>query len=327
MNEFGNSVRQGVGRNIPLAMYTRLQLGGPAEYFAEPESEADLVALLKQSRTNQLPVRVLGAGTNVLVTETGVMGSPKTDFNGTIIAGTDVTGADVVGTGSTGTCITGLTLLLSNPVFCGITVEGQQVIAGAGAKLGQVITQSVSQGLGGIESLIGIPGSVGGSLRGNAGTNSGDLGQWVESVKVAHFDGTISVLSKNEISFGYRSSSLDDVVILSAVFRLEKDNPVDLTRRMQKLWIVRKTQQPSGELASVYVFKNPTTGTPAGDLIEQAGLKGTRIGGAIVCERNANFIMVEPEGTAEDVLRLIRLVQEQVEKRTEIELELSLEIW
>jgi UDP-N-acetylmuramate dehydrogenase len=275
-------------------MYTRLQLGGLAEFFVEPESETDLVALLNRCRINKIPIRILGAGSNLLVTETGVAG---------------------------------VIIRFSNPAFCGITIEGQRVIAGAGAKLGQVITQSVLQGLGGIEDLIGIPGSIGGSLLGNAGTNSGDLGQWVESVRVANIDGEISVLSKNEISFGYRSSSLDDVVILSATLRLEKDDSVELAKRMQKLWIVRKMQQPGGELASIYVFKNPATGTPAGDLIEQTGLKGTRIGGAVISERNANFIMVEPEGTAEDVLRLIRLVQEQVEIVTEIRLELSLEVW
>ncbi|MDR2757062.1 MAG: UDP-N-acetylmuramate dehydrogenase [Planctomycetaceae bacterium] len=298
MDKLGNSVRQdifpGARRDVPLAMYTRLQLGGLAEFFAEPASESDLAALLKQSRISKIPVHILGAGSNLLVSETG---------------------------------ITGLTIRLSNPAFCGITIEGQHVIAGTGAKLGQVITQSVSQGLGGIEDLIGIPGSLGGSLLNNAGTNSGDLGQWVESVRVADINGEISVLSKNEISFSYRSSSLDDVVILSATLRLEKENPAELTKRMQKLWIIRKTQQPGGELASVYVFKNPAIGTSASDLIEQAGLKGTRIGGAVVSERNANFIMVEQEGTTTDVLRLIRLIQEQVEIVTETKLELSLEVW
>ncbi|MDR2115440.1 MAG: UDP-N-acetylmuramate dehydrogenase [Planctomycetaceae bacterium] len=298
MDKLGNSVWRdvlcGVRCDVPLAMYTRLQLGGSAEFFAEPKSEFDLVTLLKQSKMNKIPVHILGAGSNLLVSEKGVAG---------------------------------LTIRFSNPAFCEITVEGQRIIAGAGAKLGQVITQSVSQGLGGIEDLIGIPGNIGGSLLGNAGTNSGDLGQWVESVRVADINGEISVLSKNEISFGYRSSSLDDVVILSATLHLERDNPAELAKRMQKLWIIRKTQQPSGELASVYVFKNPATGTSAGDLIEQAGLKGTRIGGAVVSERNANFIMVEPEGTTEDVLRLIRFVQEQVEMVTEIKPELSLEVW
>jgi UDP-N-acetylmuramate dehydrogenase len=280
--------------NVPLAMYTRLQLGGPAEFFAEPATMDDLVAVLKHCRLEKIHVHILGIGSNLLISEKGVAG---------------------------------VVVSLLNPAFGSIAVEGDRVNAGAGAKLGQVITQAVSQGLGGIETLIGIPGSVGGALCGNAGTNNGNLGQWIESVKVVDQSGNISTLSKNEITFGYRSSSLDDVIILSATFRLEKEEPLELAKRMQKHWIVRKTQQPAGELASAFAFKNPSTGTLAEHLVERAGLKGTRIGGAGISERNAGFIVVEPEGTADDVLRLIQLVQDEVCKLTEVRLEPALEIW
>lgn len=283
-----------VRRDVPLAMHTRLQIGGPAEFFAEPTSQTELHDLLKQSRAENIPVRVLGAGSNIIAPEDGV---------------------------------SGVVLSLAAPVFCGITVEKKNVVAGAGAKLGRTITQAVSQGLSGIEGLIGIPGTVGGALCGNAGTNSGDLGEWVESVTVIDFEGSIFDLAKNDITFGYRTSSLDDVVILSATLRLEQDDPVELARRMQKLWIVRKAQQPSGELASACAFRNPRSGPPAEELIERAGLKGTRIGGAMVSERSANFILLEPEGTFDDVMRLLELVREQVEKRTEVELESIIEVW
>lgn len=286
--------RKFVRRDVPLAMHTRLQLGGPAEFFAEPTSESELIDLLKKCREEHVPVRILGSGSNVLPAEEG---------------------------------ISGVVLSLAAPMFCAVSIEGRQVVAGAGVKLGRVVTQSVSQGLSGLESLIGIPGTIGGALCGNTGTNNGDIGQWVESVTIADFEGNISVLSKSEITFAYRSSSLDDVVILAATFRLDQEDPVELSRRMQKFWIVRKTLQPSGEAASAFAFKNPRGGTSAGELIEQAGLKGTRIGGAMVSERNANFILVEPEATVDDVMRLIRFVQDQVEKRTEIELEPVLEIW
>lgn len=275
-------------------MHTRLQLGGPAEFFAEPTTREELVALLRQSRLENVPVRVLGAGSNILAPEDGV---------------------------------SGVVLSLSAPVFCGIDVEDDRVVAGAGARLGRTITQAVSRGVSGLEGLIGIPGTIGGALKGNAGTNNGDLGQWVESVTVIDFNGNESVLSKHEISFAYRSSSLDDVVILSVTFRLEKDDPVELGRRMQKLWIARKTQQPSGESASAFLFKNTSTGASARDLIEQTGLKGLRIGGASISERNADFLLVAPEGSVDDVVRLIRLVREQVADRTEIELEPAIEIW
>ena len=276
-------------------MYTRMQLGGAAEFFAEPENEADLTALLKHCRKEKIPVHVLGTGSSLLVPESGVPG---------------------------------VVIALSKPEFCRITVDGLRLTAGAGAQFGHIITHSVSQGLGGIEAFVGMPGSFGGAVCGNTGTiHGGDLGQWVESVRVVNFDGNVSVLSKNEITFGYRFSSLDDVVILSATLLLGKEEPKELAKRMRKLWIIRKSHQPSGEAASVLAFKDPETGPSAGDLIEQVGLKGTRIGGAVVSECNASFITVDAECISDDVLRLIRLVQEQVALHTEIELIPALEIW
>jgi len=115
--------------------------------------------------------------------------------------------------------------------------------------------------------------------------------------------------------------------MLSATLRLEQDEPKDLAKRMRKLWIIRKSQQPAGDVASVLAFKNPETGSSASELIEQTGLKGTRVGGAAISEHNAGFIMVDAECTSDEVLQLLRLVQEQVAQKTEIELELALEVW
>ena len=284
-----------VRQEIPLSMYTRLQLGGVAQYLAEPENEAELLALLKHCQKEKITARVLGAGSSLLISEAGV---------------------------------SGVVIILSKPEFCRITVEGELLTAGAGAQFGQVITHSVSQGLGGIEAFVGTPGSFGGAICGNTGAmHSGDLGQWVESIRVANLDGTVSVLSKNEVTFGYRYSSLGDVVVLSATLRLQKDDPKELAKRMRKLWIVRKLRVPSSEVSSVLAFKNPETGPSAGELIEQVGLKGERVGGAVISQSNANFIVVEDEGTVDDVLRLIRLVQEQVALHTEIQLESALNVW
>ena len=286
---------QFVRQEIPLSMYTRLQLGGTTEFIAEPENEADLVPLLQHCRKEKIPVRVLGAGSSLLIPEAGVPG---------------------------------VVVALSKPEFCRISVKGSRLTAGAGAPFGQVITYSVSQGLSGIEVFVGIPGSFGGAICGNTGTiHGGDLGQWVESVRVITIDGNVSVLSKDEITFGYRHSSLDDVVLLSATLLLEKDEPKELAKRMRKLWIIRKSHQPAGEVASVQAFKDPETGPSAGELIDQVGLKGTRIGGAVVSDRNAGFIMADAECISDDVLRLIRLVQEQVALHAEVDLEPALEIW
>jgi len=279
----------------PLSMYTRLQLGGAAEFFAEPENEADLIALLKHCRKEKMPVHVLGAGSSLLIPEAGVPG---------------------------------VVVALSKPDFCRIAVEGLRLTAGAGAPFGHVITYSVAQGLGGIEAFVGMPGSFGGAVRGNAGTvHGGDLGQWVESARVVNLDGDISVLTKDEITFGCRYSNLDNVMMLSATLLLEAEEPKELAKRMRKLWIIRKSNQPAGEAASVLAFKDPTTGPSAGELIDQVGLKGTRIGGAVISDRNAGFITVDSECISDDVLRLLRLVQEQVSFHTEIDLEPALEIW
>ena len=283
-----DSFPQFVRQDVPLSVYTRLQLGGTAEFFAEPENEAELIEILKLCRQQNLPVRILGAGSNLLVPDAG---------------------------------IAGMVIALSKPEFCRIT-------AGAGSPFGQVITHSVSLGLGGIEAFVGMPGSFGGAVCGNTGTiHGGDLGQWVENVRISDFAGNVTVLSKNEITFAYRYSSLEDGIMLSATLRLEQDEPKDLAKRMRKLWIIRKSQQPAGDVASVLAFKNPETGSSASELIEQTGLKGTRVGGAAISEHNAGFIMVDAECTSDEVLQLLRLVQEQVAQKTEIELELALEVW
>jgi UDP-N-acetylmuramate dehydrogenase len=286
---FENSVRP----NEPLAMHTWFQLGGPAEYFAEPESPDELVALVRRCHEEGVAVRLLGQGSNILVRDEGVPG---------------------------------LVLHLSAPPFCGIEINGRSVAAGAGALLGRLVTSTVHAGLAGLETLIGIPGTVGGALHGNAGSQGGDIGQWTFNATVLTVAGEIVHRGPDELSFGYRQSSLDDLVILGATCELEEDDPRQLSQRMQKHWIIKKAAQPLGHQSAGCVFKNPR-GVGAGKLIDGAGLKGTRIGGAVVSDRHANFILAEPECTSQDVLRLIELIRAQVRDRMGVELELELEIW
>lgn len=279
--------------DIPLAMHTWLQLGGRAEYFAEPQSEADLLALLKCCRENDVPVRILGMGTNVLVSDDGVPG---------------------------------MVIRLTAADFSEIMAEGNILTAGGGAKLGRAITRSVYEGLAGLEGLIGIPGTVGGAVRNNISATDGDIGQWIESVRVATYDGKIVELGKNDIAFGYRSSSLENAVILSCRFSLEPEDPIELAPRLQKLWIVRKKTQPMGHQGAGWLFKDPR-GQSASELIEDAGLKGTRIGGAVICDRNPNFVIIEPECSSDDVKRLARLIQTQVRERSDVQLDLDFDLW
>jgi UDP-N-acetylmuramate dehydrogenase len=286
---FGHCVRPAE----PLAPHTWFHLGGPAEYFAEPTSVEELQSLVRRSSDEGLAVRLLGGGSNILVRDEGVAG---------------------------------MIISLAAPVFGEITVGKQVVTAGGGAKLGQAISTAVREGLAGLEALVGIPGTVGGALHGNAGSRGGDIGQRTCRATVMTRSGEIVERSRDELVFAYRESSLDELVILSAQFELESDDPEELTKRMQKQWIVKKANQPLGHQSAGCIFKNPR-GMSAGMLIEQAGLKGTRQGQAEISDRHANIKVADYVVTAADVLKLIDHVRERVLDRLGIELETEIEVW
>lgn len=282
-----------VKRAEPLAPHTWFHLGGPAEFFAEPSSIDQLQALVRRCREASTPVRVLGGGSNILVRDEGVAG---------------------------------VVVRLAAPAFSDITLDKDILSAGGGAKLGHAISTSVREGRAGLEALVGIPGTIGGALHGNAGSRGGDIGQWACQATVMTRAGEIQERMRDELVFAYRESSLDELVILGAKFQLEEDDPEELTKRMQKQWIVKKASQPLGHQSAGCIFKNPR-GMSAGMLIEQAGLKNTRIGQAEVSDRHANFIIADPGATSSDVLKLIDVVRERVLERLGIELETEIEVW
>lgn len=277
----------------PLAPHTWFKLGGPAQYFAEPNGSEELAALVRRAREEGLPVRLLGSGSNVLIREQ---------------------------------TLPGVVVRLSSPAFSVISVQKNTVAAGSGARLGHVISTAVREGLGGLETLVGIPGTIGGALHGNAGSRGGDIGQWTCHATLMTATGEIVERRREELVFAYRESSLDELVILGAHFLLEPDNPEELTKRMQKQWIVKKAAQPLDHQSAGCIFKNPR-GMSAGMLIDQAGLKGTRIGGAEVSDRHANFIVAHEGTTSDDVLKLIEQVRERVFERLGVELELEIQVW
>jgi UDP-N-acetylmuramate dehydrogenase len=240
-----------------------------------------------------IQIRLLGGGSNVLVRDEGVPG---------------------------------MVVSLPEQAFGAIATNGRKITAGAGAKLGHLISVAVREGLAGLEPLVGIPGSVGGALHGNAGSRGGDIGQWTCQATVMTRSGEILQRERDDLTFAYRESSLDELVILQAEFDLEKEDPEELTKRMQKYWIVKKANQPLGHQSAGCIFKNPR-GMSAGMLIDQAGLKGSRIGGAEVSDAHANFIVADSSATSHDVLRLIDLVRSRVAERLGVELETEIEIW
>lgn len=279
--------------NEPLAPYTWLKIGGPAQYFIQPRNPEELVEVVRCCHENHVLMRVLGGGSNLLVKDEGV---------------------------------SGVVLHLSDPAFSKIEVSGTRILAGAGAPLSRLISASVKAGLAGLDALVGIPGTVGGALHGNAGGRSGDIGQHVRSVRVVTIAGDCFARQEDELSFAYRSSSLNELIILEAEFELHHEDPDEITRRMRKLWIMKKATQPLTFQSAGCIFKNPR-GMSAGWLIEQAGLKGMRIGQAEFSDRHANFIVTQPGATAQDVHRLIELARAKVSEQFGVDLELEVEIW
>ncbi|QEG35356.1 UDP-N-acetylmuramate dehydrogenase [Bythopirellula goksoeyrii] len=277
----------------PIAHRTWLKIGGPAAFFAEPSSVDQLAALVRRCREEEVPIRILGGGSNILVRDDGVPG---------------------------------MVLSLAKGDFAELSIRGNQLTAGGGAKLAHAISESVRAGLAGLEPLVGIPGSIGGALHGNSGSRAGDIGQWACRATVMTRAGELFQRDREDLVFAYRQSSLDELVILSADFLLEEDDPEQLTKRMQKQWIVKKAGQPLSHQNVASVFKNPR-GMSAGMLIDQAGLKGTRVGAVEVSQRHANFIVAGEEATSQDVLRLIDTIRSRVAERLGVELETELEIW
>lgn len=279
--------------SAPMSEKTWLRVGGAADWLARPTSVDELAEVVTRCRDSGVTPRLIGGGSNVLVREEGLRG---------------------------------VVLQLDHEAFTGVRIDGSRVIVGGGTALASAINESVRAGLAGLDTLVGIPGVVGAALHHNAGGRGGDIGQWVAEATVLTRTGEIITRNRQDMVFGYRESSLDELAIIEAVFQLETAEPSELTKRMQKQWIVSKASQPMGSERLAQVFRNPR-GMSAGMLIDQAGLKGANVGGASVSSKHANFIEAADGATADDVLKLIETVQSRVQERMGIELELAIEIW
>ena len=279
--------------NEPLAPRTWLKTGGPAEFFATPRDADQLLQLVCYCDTHEIPIRILGDGSNLLVRDEGVRG---------------------------------VVVQLDAEEFKKIKIDGTVARAGAGVPLSHLIAATVRAHLAGLETLAGIPGTVGGALRGNAGTRSGDIGQFVKSITVLTAKGERFVRRDDELTFSYRSSSINELVILDGEFQLQTDDPTEITRRMRKLWIMKKATQPLTFQTAGCIFRNPR-GIAAGSLIEQCGLKGTRIGGAEISDRHANFFVTHEGAKSADVFELIERARNKVSRQFGVDLELEIDIW
>jgi len=279
-------------RDEPLAKRTTLRVGGPADLYIEPASEEDLAAVLRFCGEHGLPMFVLGRGSNLLVRDGG--------FRGVVIC-------------------------LAHPHFNRIEATGSRINCGAGAKLKSVANEARAHGLTGLEFLEGIPGSVGGALRMNAGAMDAWTFDVVESVRFADLDGEVREAVRDKLPVEYRACPFfRDHIALSAVLKGHPAAREVVAERMKVLSRKRWQSQPAAPSAGC-IFKNPQT-IPAGKLIDELGLKGARVGGAVVSSEHANFIVTEAGAKAADVLALIEIIQQRARKERGIDLASEVEI-
>ena len=292
MAEF-NGLEHIVREQEPLAQYGWLWTEGVAKYFAEPTTQDELATLVGQCREQGVAVKLLGGGSNVLVA------SDEVDA---------------------------MVIHLSAAAFSEIAAEGNLITAKGGAKLVQLLSTAAREGLSGLESLAGIPGTVAGALKTNAGTHNDDIGQWTKSVKVLTREGEVAVRQGDELRFAYRESSLNELVILEGTFELRPMDAVEVTKRTQTQWILAKGQQPRGAAGTICMFRDHG-GVTAESLIEAAGLKGTAIGSASLNDSCPNFLELHQGGSTENAIALLNHVQAEVAAHAGIELMRQVEVW
>lgn len=295
--------------NEPLAKHVTYRVGGPADFFFKAEDEAETVVLLKECRARQIPLLILGNGSNMLVSDKG--------FRGMVIQNR-----------------------LDNVTLTDLG-EGKGLLkAGSGTLLGGLSRKVAKAGWAGFEFAATIPGSIGGGIVSNAGAHGGDFASVMTRAAVATAAGEIKIFLPSEMELAYRDSRWRDRVgtdkgplgdpgnelILWAEFELRRDDPAAIKKRIDEMTDWRRAKQPQ-EPNGGSVFKNPPRPHgSAGQLIEEAGLKGKQIGGAQISPRHANFIVNMGNATASDIMALINLVRDTIKGQHGIELELENEL-
>jgi UDP-N-acetylmuramate dehydrogenase len=282
-----------VSEQAPLAPLTWFKIGGPARWLLRPRNLEELQLASSRCVENGIPIYVLGLGANVLVADEGVDGA---------------------------------VFRLSEEYWRHVSFDGPSVRVGAGVDMQKLLLRCVRQGLAGLECLAGVPGTVGGGVRMNAGGKYGDIGAVVDTVTVMDTEGTVFDRTRDDLVFDYRSTNIVAKFILGAQLHLEEDDPQRIMHRVREIWMFKRNTQPLNSKNAGCIFKNPR-GLSAGALIDQAGLKGQRVGGAQVSDKHANFILAAEGTTANDIRKLIKLIQERVYDRHQVTLETEVQLW
>ncbi len=305
MLAIGTDIQRRLGvktsRDEPLARFTTMRVGGPADLFAVAHNTFELRALLRFARGRRVPYTLLGRGSNVVISDRGIRG------------------------------------LVVQDRAEGSRIEGTQLIAEAGLPMARAATEAQAAGLSGLEFGLAIPGTVGGAVWANAGAHDADVARVLESATVLLADGSEARLAASELGLAYRDSRFklaagpDGVtpsspaeVVIGATFALAHDEPAAIKSRLDDIRRWRREHQPLGLPSAGSVFRNPP-GDSAGRLIDASGLKGLRVGGAAVSEQHANFIVNDQRGTAADVRRLAERLRDEIRARHGLQLAFEIE--
>ncbi|HEY7821516.1 MAG TPA: UDP-N-acetylmuramate dehydrogenase [Acidimicrobiia bacterium] len=274
-----NQVDQLVRENVSLGPLTTYKAGGPAALLAEVGTIDELEALVDSGLTRENRVLVLGRGSNLVVSDSG--------FDGLVVK--------------------------LDGRFATAQITGDEVVAGGAMPLPRLARQAVADGLLGLEFFVGVPGSVGGAVRQNAGCFGVETRDRLLTAHLIDLESGVSEeRSAEDLDLSYRHSNVAaSEIVVSARFEGYRGDPAAGKEKMREITRWRKEHQPGGTLNAGSVFKNPE-GVAAGELIDQLGLKGTSVGGVSVSEKHANFFVAGPEATADDIYRLVQLVKDTV---------------
>ena len=287
-------------RQAMLGPLTWYGLGGAAAILAHPRNVGEVQTIVRRCCATGAPLYVLGKGANLLVADQGVQG---------------------------------VVMTLDSEELRDYRIDGAsgRIIAGGGADLEKVITASVRQGLAGLEGLAGIPATIGGAIRMNAGGAFGQIGDWVRSVSVVTETGELATMDRTQLQFDYRRSNLGANILVRAEFQLKiSDDPAATRAKLKEVMAYKKNSQPMAAHSAGCAYKNPSREISvkgAGQLIDEAGLKGLRVGGAEVSPRHGNFIVAHEQAKAADVLAVMRQVERTVAERFGVKLEREVVVW
>lgn len=279
--------------DVPLADHTWYRLGGPARWFFTSTNADQARLVIGRCFEHRVPLRVLGHGANILVRDEG--------FDGAVLK----LGGDLER----------------------VEFAGEHILAGGAFDFPKLVKRSLERSLVGLERLAGIPGTLGGVIRMNAGGRYGEIAEFVETIDIITPEGERVTRTVDEAGFSYRHSELDGCVVLGAKLRLSVGDGAEARRRFGEIWQEKyRTQPPMAMRSSGCIFRNPP-GDRAGALIDRVGLKGQRCGGAEISSIHANFVVAGPDARSHDVLHLIELAKDRVRAATGVELQPEVDIW